>query len=228
MQEDYEVKSDHISLILVEIAGEQFAIDLLDVKEIIKTGHIRRLPKSLDFVDGIYNYRGDIIHVVNLNKKLNLETCRVYTLKGNGDENGDSSNNFIIIINVNESNLGFFVDKFCIKSGRSHFNVAPANKSLYRNYAWPGNIAELKDQVRQMIMLDSAEWSIDRSDVQTDGGEVGPFGQLAEITDCFQGASHPSLKEVCREYGLHTEKKIMKRVLENTNWNYCSACKRCC
>ena len=64
---------DQMSIIIFEVAGEQFGIDLLDVKEIIKAGQIRRLPKSLDFVEGIYNYRGDIIHIINLKKKISQQ-----------------------------------------------------------------------------------------------------------------------------------------------------------
>lgn len=109
-QENYEVKKDQYSLILVEIAGEEFAVDLLEVKEIIKAGQIRRLPKSFEFVDGIYNYRGDIIHVVNLNKKLNLGKKNLFKTKINESENKGSNNNFIIIVQIEEMILGFFVD----------------------------------------------------------------------------------------------------------------------
>lgn len=110
IQEEHQVKKDQYSLIIVEIAGEEFAIDLLEVKEIIKAGQIRRLPKSFEFVDGIYNYRGDIIHVVNLNKKLNLNNKKLYKTKMNESENKDSNNNFIIIVQIEEMILGFFVD----------------------------------------------------------------------------------------------------------------------
>ena len=61
------------SVILFEIGWEQFALDLVDVKEIVQAGQIRKIPKSMDFIEGIYNYRGDIIHIVNLKKKLKLE-----------------------------------------------------------------------------------------------------------------------------------------------------------
>ena len=110
MQEEFRVKKDQYSLILVKIAGEEFAIDLLEVKEIIKAGQIRRLPKSFEFVDGIYNYRGDIIHVINLNKKLNLKSKNIYKTEATKSENNGSNNNFIIIIQIDEMILGFFVD----------------------------------------------------------------------------------------------------------------------
>ena len=131
-------EKEQISLIVFEVGWEQFSIDLLDVKEIVQSGQIRRLSKTLDFVDGIYNYRGDIIHIINLHKKLNLEEFRLYKHKNvvesnleetkKEEESSDeitnekekvimeevskgNSKKFIIIVNINENNIGFFVDK---------------------------------------------------------------------------------------------------------------------
>ncbi|MFX1395034.1 MAG: chemotaxis protein CheW [Promethearchaeota archaeon] len=125
---------DQLSIIVFEIGWEQFVIELLDAKEIIQSGQIRRLPKSLDFIEGIYNYRGDIIHIINLKKKLNLDKYSIYksvrssitsaeenelaeneteenkSMENGSEENG-SEKNFIIIVNINNKNIGFFVDR---------------------------------------------------------------------------------------------------------------------
>ncbi|TXT66548.1 MAG: Chemotaxis protein CheW [Promethearchaeota archaeon] len=129
MQNEIYEERENVSIIVFEVGWEQFAIDLLDVKEIIKAGQIRRLPKSLDFIDGIYNYRGEIIHVINLRKKLDLDDYRLYKTKSEllaqkeGEEkkkpkaptqtkeDSDSKNTYIIIVNVNNRNIGFYVDK---------------------------------------------------------------------------------------------------------------------
>ena len=70
MQEGNYTQGDQLSVVLFETEGEQFAINLYDTKEIILAGQIRKLPQSYEFVEGIYNYRGDIIHIINLSKKL--------------------------------------------------------------------------------------------------------------------------------------------------------------
>lgn len=65
MVQDLEYKDiNQVSILIFQIGWEQFVVDLLEVKEIIQARQIRKLPKSLDYIDGIYNYRGDIIHVV--------------------------------------------------------------------------------------------------------------------------------------------------------------------
>lgn len=108
---EYDQEVEQVSILTFEIGWEQFVIDLLDVKEIITAGQIRKLPKSLDFIDGIYNYRGEIIHVVNLRKKLNLDQYILYESKYSSfDQDMNTSKTFIIILKVENDLIGFYVD----------------------------------------------------------------------------------------------------------------------
>ncbi len=131
-QEEIRDEGEEISVIIFQIGWEQFALELLDAKEIIQSGQVRRLPKSLDFIEGIYNYRGDIIHCINLKKKLNLNDYILYKAENSiiseespsdesaseesiseeeKDETNGSVHNFIIIVSINKTNFGFFVDR---------------------------------------------------------------------------------------------------------------------
>ncbi len=110
MQEEYYTQGNKLSVILFETEGEQFAINIYDTKEIILAGQIRKLPQSYDFIDGIYNYRGEIIHIVNLSKKLNLNEYRIQDSKKN-EEKYSSEKKYIIIVSVNNVNTGFLVDR---------------------------------------------------------------------------------------------------------------------
>ncbi|MBD3228611.1 MAG: hypothetical protein GF329_10535 [Candidatus Lokiarchaeota archaeon] len=109
-REEEHDDGEQISVIVFEVDQEQFAIDLLDVKEIIQTAQIRRLPRSLDFIEGIFNYRGNIIHIINLKRKLKLENYKLYPSEEAMIEE-DSSKKFIIIVNVEDTDIGFYVDK---------------------------------------------------------------------------------------------------------------------
>jgi len=103
---------DQISILTFRIGWEEFIIDLLDVKEIIQAGQIRKLPKSIDYIDGIYNYRGEIIHVINLKKKLDLDQYLLYHDKYSSFEQESSvSKKFIIILKVDSDLIGFYVDQ---------------------------------------------------------------------------------------------------------------------
>ncbi len=95
----------------MEVNGEQFAIDLHDAKEIVLAGQIRKLPQSLDYIDGIFNYRGEIVHVLNLNKKLKLDEHKKVKIKESADSNDENIKQHIIIVTVNGINVGFLVDR---------------------------------------------------------------------------------------------------------------------
>ncbi len=109
-QNAYE-EQDQVSILSFQIGWEEFCIDLYQVKEIIQAGLIRKLPKSLDYIDGIYNYRGEIIHVINLKKKLNLDQYVLYHSKYSIlEEDSSTSKNFIIILKVESDLIGFYTD----------------------------------------------------------------------------------------------------------------------
>ncbi len=112
MRQEYEKVEEKISVIIFEVGWEQFTIELLDVKEIIQAGQIRRLPQSLDFIEGIYNYRGDIIHIENLQQKLNLDEYVISKERSiELDDIEDSHKKYIIIVNLEGTNIGFLVDR---------------------------------------------------------------------------------------------------------------------
>jgi purine-binding chemotaxis protein CheW len=109
-KQEYE-DMDQISILSFKIGWEEFVIDLFDVKEIIQAGLIRKLPKSLDFIDGIYNYRGEIIHIINLKKKLNLNQYVLYSKNSSFEKESVTSKKFIIILKLDNNLVGFYVDQ---------------------------------------------------------------------------------------------------------------------
>ena len=100
-----------LSLILIEIGGEEFAIDLLEAKDIIQASQIRRLPRGFEFIEGIYNYRGDIIHIINPKKKLRIGEYKLYESQIDSDEHNGSEKQYIIIVSLANNFIGFLVDR---------------------------------------------------------------------------------------------------------------------
>lgn len=106
-----EVKKKTVSVIVFEVEGEEFAINLETSREIIQKGQIRRLPQTYEFVEGIYNYRGDIIYVINLSKKLQLYKYRSLRAKKENVEQALEGGGYLIIVNIHNVNTGFLVDR---------------------------------------------------------------------------------------------------------------------
>jgi len=55
------------------LAGEEYGIGILKVKEIIGMMSITRIPQTPDYVKGVINLRGKVIPVIDLRSKFGLE-----------------------------------------------------------------------------------------------------------------------------------------------------------
>lgn len=84
--------------VIFSLGNEEYGVDIMKVKEISEFRESTKVPNTPYFIDGIINLRGEIIPIVNLKKRFNLE------------DNGTNSDTRIIVINLNNRNVGFVVD----------------------------------------------------------------------------------------------------------------------
>ncbi len=85
-------------LVVFVMENEEFACVINDVREVLKMIRITPLPRSLDFVEGVINLRGEVIPVIDLRKRFGLPDA----------ERTDDSR--IIIVEVEERMVGLTVD----------------------------------------------------------------------------------------------------------------------
>jgi purine-binding chemotaxis protein CheW len=55
------------------VGEEEYGLEILRVKEVIRIREITRLPRAPSFVKGIINLRGDIIPIIDLRDRFGLE-----------------------------------------------------------------------------------------------------------------------------------------------------------
>ena len=104
-----------MQLVGFEVGTEMFGVDILMVREIIRSAPITAVPNSPEFVEGVINLRGDIIPVIDLRKRLNL-------FKDDSQEK-----NWILILDIEGSVTGFVVDRVdeVLKIDESDIEPAP-------------------------------------------------------------------------------------------------------
>ncbi|RKD33148.1 chemotaxis protein CheW [Thermohalobacter berrensis] len=85
--------------VVFKLDEEEYGIDIMNVKEIGPYQKSVKVPNSPSFVEGIINYRGEVIPVINLKKRFNLE------------DTGIDNNTRIIVITLKEKQVGFIVDE---------------------------------------------------------------------------------------------------------------------
>lgn len=103
-----------MQLVGFEVGKEIFGVDILMVREIIRSAPITSVPNSPEFVEGVINLRGDIIPVIDLRKRLNL-------FKGETTEK-----NWVLILDIDKSVTGFVVDKVDEVMKIDQDNIEPA------------------------------------------------------------------------------------------------------
>ncbi len=87
-------------MVTFSLAGKDYAIDIMKVKEIAKAGRFTYVPNTLPFVLGVYNLRGDIIPIIDLRKFFNIDVPP--------REDGALEN--MLIVTVGEQVFGVVVD----------------------------------------------------------------------------------------------------------------------
>ena len=56
--------------IIFSSAGQDFAVDIMQTREIVDLSSLTKMPDAPEFVSGVVNLRGNIIPVIDLNKRL--------------------------------------------------------------------------------------------------------------------------------------------------------------
>lgn len=95
---EQKVDVDSTNLVTFRLGNGEYAIDIMQAKEIIKMEKITLIPNAPDFVEGVINLRGNIIPIIDLKKRFNLEEME-------GDKNTG-----IIIVRIYDVDMGIIID----------------------------------------------------------------------------------------------------------------------
>lgn len=102
-------------MVTFALAGKDYAIDIMQVKEIAKAGRFTYVPNTSPFVLGVYNLRGDIIPIIDLRIFFNIP------VKSRESDALES----MIIITVEEQTFGIVVDSIDKVVGISRSSIQP-------------------------------------------------------------------------------------------------------
>jgi purine-binding chemotaxis protein CheW len=90
--------ADDRQLVIFKIAGEEFGVDINEVKEIIRWEDVTRIPNTESYIKGVINLRGSIVVVNDLAMKLGLPTKEV------------DDDTRILVVEVDKNTVGMVVD----------------------------------------------------------------------------------------------------------------------
>jgi len=98
-EDNYVEEMDEEQMVVFRLAGEQFGVRITQVQEINRLSKITKVPRAPGYVEGVVNLRGDVIPVIDLRKRFELER-KEYT-----------EFTRIIVSDINKKKVGLIVDE---------------------------------------------------------------------------------------------------------------------
>jgi len=132
--------SSVLQLVSFKVGKEEFGLDILKVREIIRLRDLTRVPNLPDFVDGVINLRGQVIPVIGLRRRLGIETA------------ASDKRTRIVVAEVNGHVLGFVVDEVSevLRIASDTVEPPPQMGNVERKYVQ--GIGKIQD--RLLIVID--------------------------------------------------------------------------
>ncbi|TPE43224.1 chemotaxis protein CheW [Pontibacter mangrovi] len=91
-----QVAPEMVHLIVFKLGGEEYAIRIDQVKEVTLTPTITRMPRTPEYVKGVANVRGDIIAIIDLEKRFQIKPEPAEGVQ----------NSFTLVVEADEYSIG--------------------------------------------------------------------------------------------------------------------------
>lgn len=98
-----ENENAQLQLVTFQLGSEQYGINIMEVDGIVREENIRPIPNAPNYVEGIFNLRGNIIPVINLHKRFHIKAANL--------SEEDKLLSGLVIINLNSILIGIIIDK---------------------------------------------------------------------------------------------------------------------
>ena len=105
-----------VQLCTFRVGGEDYAVDIMRVREIIQPLPVTSVPRAPPFIEGVVRIRGDVIPVVDVRKRFGLPAA------------APERRNKLVVVTMAGRRLALVVDEVCevIRIPRSDIRPAPA------------------------------------------------------------------------------------------------------
>lgn len=146
---DYDSTSGLVQLIVFSVGNEEYGLEIEYVQEVIRMKTIKKLPRTPAFILGVMNLRGNIIPIVGLREKFNLdprdynEFTRVIVVNHKGKLVGMVVDEVNRVVNIPGSSI----------EGNPEM-VSDSTRALVRG------VAKLEDQVIILVELNYLLYSL--------------------------------------------------------------------
>ena len=93
--------NDTYQLIVFKLGAEEYAIHIDQIKEVVLTPRVTRMPQTPAYVKGVANIRGSILAIIDLEEKFGIPTSQRLS--------GESTSNYTLVAASDDFNVGILV-----------------------------------------------------------------------------------------------------------------------
>mgnify|MGYP001186481338 FL=1 len=144
-EENFMDQIDEEQMVVFGLAGEQYGVRITQVQEINRLAKITKVPRAPRFVEGVINLRGDVIPVIDLRKRFEIES--------------KDYNEFtrVIVSDINKKKIGIIVDEVLevLRISRQLVEDAPDILQNQEIHSFMDGIANLEKRMIMMLNLEN-------------------------------------------------------------------------
>jgi two-component system, NtrC family, response regulator AtoC len=120
--------------------------------------------------------------------------------------------------------IDHFLDRYARQYCRPRTVLSPATLHFFSTYTWPGNIRELENTIKRIVLVGNQDWlGEDPSEDELRESRVLPPVLPPSVTDVAVAPESlddaPSLTAIARAAALQAERGALKQVLDRVHWN---------
>lgn len=126
-----------MQIVVFKLGQEEYGLHIDQIKEVVITPTITRMPQTPAFVRGVANIRGNVIAILDLEEKFGLTRTQ---------EIADAKHNFTLVIESEEYKMGILV--------REVPNTLSISSSNVENSVLTGDLQSDQSYITGIVKLD--------------------------------------------------------------------------
>lgn len=121
-----EEAKELVQMVIFALDKEEYAVEISEVREILRMPEITPMPNAPGFIEGIINVRGKIVVVIDLEKRFNL------------DRESEKKSLNVVLAEIGENTFGAVVDEVTevLRVPKDNIESAPAiiSEKIHADY----------------------------------------------------------------------------------------------
>jgi purine-binding chemotaxis protein CheW len=140
--DEQKIEEDVVQLVGFMVGGEEYAIPILNIQEIIKPISYTRVPSTPEYVLGVFNLRGNVIPLIDLRRKFHM-----------APQNEDDETRYIVM--KDEDNIaGFVIDKLTEAIRLKTSQIDPTPETLKKEKGMISGIGKRENSIITILKVE--------------------------------------------------------------------------